>query len=192
MDVTRGRRRGGEDLGETGGRVGAERELKLMGWYDKEMPLHRVRPSVLQPVMQLAGFAGGFLSQLPAEALGRPVTNDLSRRATRAVEEAFTEHINDQLREIHALAPQAPPPDAEEGDQVGGNDPRDVARLKARLLETRDAERSQDILWGFREDQDPVENEEGDVFKTFQKQVLNADSLFRGSVKFILDASRKL
>ncbi|QDZ22082.1 hypothetical protein A3770_06p46000 [Chloropicon primus] len=192
MDVTRGRRRGGEDLGETGGRVGAERELKLMGWYDKEMPLHRVRPSVLQPVMQLAGFAGGFLSQLPAEALGRPVTNDLSRRATRAVEEAFTEHINDQLREIHALAPQAPPPDAKEGDQVGGNDPRDVARLKARLLETRDAERSQDILWGFREDQDPVENEEGDVFKTFQKQVLNADSLFRGSVKFILDASRKL
>ena len=116
----------------------------------------------------------------------------MDAKLSRAVEEAFTEHINDQLREIHALAPQAPESDSEEGDQVDGKDTRDVARLKTRRLETRDAERSQDILWGFREDQDPEENEKGDAFKTFQKEVLNADSLFRGSIKFILDASRKL
>ena len=150
-----------------------------MGWYDEEMPSLRVSPTALQPLVQFVGFAGGFLSRLPAEATRLAVPSDLSQRATRAVEDAFADHLNDQIRELHATGE--------------GRGSETISRLKSRLVETRDTERSgksaDDPLWG---DDAKAEDEDasaggmgGMVQKLFQKEMISTaiGSIFRLTIK---------
>ena len=73
----------------------------MLRWYDSEMPRRRVRPTALQPVVEALGYAGGFLTRLPADLV--PPLAGVSRRATALVEGAFAEHVDDQLREIYAF-----------------------------------------------------------------------------------------
>ena len=140
------------------------REQKLMKWYEDEMPSLRVRPSLLQPVAQTVGFTAGALSTLSSAApfslvpkllnsrrnssrnggpnLGLDPTNPAQMggtagEVTRAVEDAFVEHLNDQLRDLHVLEQLGKGKEGQE--EVEGL----VKRLKQNLVETRDTNRRQ-------------------------------------------------
>lgn len=54
---------------------------------------HRVRPSLLRPVWEIAGFAVGATTAL----MGK----EAAMACTEAVETVIGEHYNDQLRELH-------------------------------------------------------------------------------------------
>ena len=177
--------RGGYAAAEINGpgpspRAEADRELEMLRWYDSEMPRRRVRPTALQPVVEALGYAGGFLTRLPADLV--PPLAGASRRATALVEGAFAEHVDDQLREIYAFGfPR------EEGSRGGA-----AEEVKRVLVKARDAERGCAAAEEVADaDADADAEGEGGAWGAARKHVLNADSLFRASVKAVVDQTKR-
>ncbi len=163
----------GQRRGQRGRAAGASEAVDMaavedtrMRWYGEDMPRHRVRPSCLLPLVQAAGFAGGLVATMLPES-GKAMV-------TRAVEETFAEHINDQLRELHACASAAPPS-------------APVNHLKSKLIDTRDAARETDESAAAEEgggSTGPSASETtGDFFKDMQQQLLSAENLLETSIR---------
>ncbi len=69
-----------------------ETEKEHLRAIEELMPVRAVRPSLLLPMWQMAGFGVGMLSSLMGDRA--------AMACTVAVEEVITEHYNDQLREL--------------------------------------------------------------------------------------------
>ena len=131
-------------------------------------------------MVEALGYAGGFLTRLPADLV--PPLAGASRRATALVEGAFAEHVDDQLREIYAFGfPR------EEGSRGGA-----AEEVKRVLVKARDAERgcvaAEEVVDA---DADADAEGEGGAWGAARKHVLNADSLFRASVKAVVDQTKR-
>ena len=72
-----------------------DQEKNHLNTFRKLIPHHRVRPTVLTPIWNVAGFALGAGTAL----LGK----EAAMACTVAVEETITEHYNNQIRELLEL-----------------------------------------------------------------------------------------
>ena len=172
------------------------REQGLMRWYEEDMPRLRVRPTVLRPLVQAVGFTGGLLATLLAP-------ENVQRTARRTLEDAFTEHINDQLRELHEQSLKHSPPGEGEGEgerEREEDSKNEIMRLKSKLVEARDAEREPWSEEGVDSESDEEEQQQdqepaGDLLEVFQKQFMTTENVFKTSIQMgyrtIVDHTKK-
>ncbi|KYQ90581.1 ubiquinone biosynthesis protein [Tieghemostelium lacteum] len=71
----------------------ADQEKQHQAKFNELIYEHRVRPTALSPIWNIAGFGLGYVSALMGKEAAMAVTV--------AVEEVISEHYNDQLRKIH-------------------------------------------------------------------------------------------
>jgi ubiquinone biosynthesis monooxygenase Coq7 len=74
-----------------------DQEKKHLELFNGLVGEHRVRPSLLRPVWEIAGFAVGAGTAL----MGK----EAAMACTEAVETVIGNHYNDQLRELHGFKP---------------------------------------------------------------------------------------
>jgi len=103
-----------------------EQEVQHLNNLEKVIPTHRVRPTVLLPLWDLAGFSMGAMSALlgPKYAMA----------CTVAVEEVITEHYNDQLRVINQILQKM------DSQKKGADETIDMRKLNANKDYSTDSE----------------------------------------------------
>ncbi len=95
-----------------------EQEDVHFSYFDNEIKKHQVRPTIMQPLWKVGGFALGFVTGL--------IDKKAAMVCTTAVEEVIDEHYQEQIKFLD--------------DEVGLDDAKQVYELKQKISQFRDEE----------------------------------------------------
>lgn len=72
-----------------------QQELNHLNYFEKQIITHNVRPTIMQPIWKIGGFALGFLTAI--------IDKKSAMTCTTAVEEVIDQHYQSQISEIQEI-----------------------------------------------------------------------------------------
>ena len=98
-----------------------EQEVVHFDYFDKEIKKQKIRPTIMQPIWRVGGFAMGFVTAL--------VDKRAAMACTTAVEETIDEHYQEQIELLE-----------KEGGFLAKNQKKNVKDLKEKIEKFREEE----------------------------------------------------